>query len=123
MQITPLDNITFELPEPMERCDTSAIHLYSKLDSTWYDSPHIVKRLSARKYEITANWQEGVDYSLEIDSAAVQGIYGLVNKPIKQGIKVGKSEDFSTLKLDITGIPIPSNDSVAVLQVQLLDLL
>ncbi|MCR4602423.1 MAG: Ig-like domain-containing protein [Prevotella sp.] len=121
MQITPLDNITMELPEPLAKCDTSAIHLYSKQDTLWFESPHEVRQLSTRQYVISANWQAGTDYSLEIDSAAVEGIYGLVNKAAKQGIKVGKAEDFSTLKLDISGIPIPAGDSVAVLQVQLLD--
>ena len=35
-QMDPDQNPTFELPTPLEKTDTSKIHLYEKIDSMWY---------------------------------------------------------------------------------------
>ena len=120
-QITPLQNVKINMPVPLERCDTSAIHLYSKIDSIWYDAPHELRQLSTRFYELTAAWKPNTEYSLEIDSAAFMTIYGLENKALKQGIKVANPDDFSTLAVDISGAPIKAADSTAVIMVRLLD--
>ena len=120
-QITPLQRVFIELEEPLMRCDTSAIHLYSKPDTTWYRTPHEVVQLTPRRYEVKAAWQESTEYSLEIDSAAMQNISGLVNNALKQGIKVGNPDDFSTLTVEVSGTPITAADSVATTIVWLLD--
>ena len=115
-QISPIERVLMEMPEPLERCDTSAIHLYVKIDSTWYRAPHEFVQLSARMYELKANWQEGTEYSFEIDSAAIQGIYGQTTNALKEGIKVRTIDDFSTLTIDVSGTS--PDDSIVV---QLLD--
>ena len=106
-QITPLQSVRLDVPVPLERCDTSAIHLYSKIDSTWYDASYELRQLSIRQYELTTAWKPSTEYSLEIDSAAFMSIYGLENKAMKQGIKVGNPDDFSTLLVEVSGAPIP----------------
>ena len=119
--LTPLDKVRLEMPVPLARCDTSKIHLYSKVDSLWFRSPHEIRQISARLYEVDAQWQPNTEYSLEIDSAALESIYQLVNKNIKQGLKVGDPDEFSTLVVDVSGAPIESDDSVAVVIVQVLN--
>ena len=98
--------ITIEMPRPLQRCDTSAAHLYSMIDSLWYEAPFTFQPEAhkLRRYQILAEWQPGVEYSLEIDSAAFEDIYGLVSDAFKQGIKVKTLDDYSTLTLNLSGV-------------------
>ncbi len=120
-EISPDFVLRMTVPEPLARCDTSAIHLYTKVDSLWYRTPHTIEQTSTREYMLTAVWQPGSEYSLEMDSAAIENIYGLVNKSSKQGIKVSPLEQFSTLVVSVSGVPIVPDDSLAVTVVRLLD--
>ena len=110
-QMTPLQRIKIEVPVPLARCDTSVLHLYSQIDTVWYNAPYTFRQLTPRTFEITADWREGVEYSLEADSAAFESIYGVVSKALKQGIKVLTAEQFSTLNITVGGVP----DSVDVI--------
>lgn len=102
----PDGKATLEMPTPLIKCDTAAVHLYSMIDSVWYESD--VRFLPVenvpRTYQFIANWKPGIEYSLEIDSAAFEDIYGLVSNPFKQGIKVKTEEEYSTLDLKLSGI-------------------
>jgi hypothetical protein len=102
----PGQKITVEMPTPLMHCDTSAVHLYSQIDSLWYDAECVFRPVenSIRQYEILADWKLGVEYSLEIDSAAFVDIYGLVSNQYKQGIKVKTLDEFSSLTLNISGV-------------------
>ena len=104
--MVPGQRITVEMPTPLMHCDTSAVHLYSQIDSLWYDAECVFRPVenSIRQYEILADWKLGVEYSLEIDSAAFVDIYGLVSNPYKQGIKVKTLDEFSSLTLNISGV-------------------
>ena len=103
-----------EMPTPLQHCDTSAVHLYSMIDSVWYESSCRMVPVpnKIRHYEILADWRPGIEYSLEIDSAAFIDIYGKVSDPYKQGIKVKSEEEYGTLKLNISGV----EDSAMVVQ-------
>ena len=116
--ITPEQNIYFTMPTPLEKCDTSCIHLYSKIDTLWYKSRFEWNPVegSIRQFELRAEWRPDIEYSLEVDSAAFVDIYGLASKPIKQGIKVSSNDEFGSLIVNVSGI----KDSEAVV-VQLLN--
>lgn len=105
--ITPDQNITITTPYPVMRCDTSGIHLYSKIDSLWYRSrvefEHKNGRL--REFELRAEWRPGIEYSLEIDSAAFEDIYGHVSNGMKTGIKVKSEDEVGTLMVTVEGAP------------------
>ena len=103
-----------EIPTPLQHCDTAGVHLYSMIDSVWYESTcHLVPVPNKiRNYEILADWHPGVEYSLEIDSAAFVDIYGKVSNAYKQGIKVKTEDEYSSLKLNIAGV----DDSAMVVQ-------
>jgi len=119
--VKPGQKVYLEMPEPLLRCDTAAIHLYMKVDSLWYAEPVGIRQLSPRRYEFSADWKLTTEYSLEIDSAAMQNVFGLVNKAVKLGIKGCNPDEYSTLKIDISGTPVTSADSLAAIVVQLLD--
>lgn len=118
-QMTPLDVLQIEMPEPLARCDTSAVHLYVMIDSVWYNCAHEMVQTTIRGYKLLAEWRAGLEYSLEIDSAAFQGIYGQTSNPIKQGIKVATQEEYCTLSVTLGDIP-QTNDTARVV-VRLLD--
>ena len=115
--ITPEQNIFFTMPRPLQKCDTSAIHLYSKIDTLWYKSRFewLPVPGNIKKFELRAEWRPDIEYSLEVDSAAFVDIYGLVSKSIKQGIKVSSNDEFGSLIVNVSG----QRDSATVI-VQLL---
>ena len=104
--MTPENEVTVEMPTPLVRCDTSMVHLYSMIDSVWYESNCVFEPVehSIREYRILANWKPGIEYSLEIDSAAFEDIYGKVSDPYKQGVKIDTEETYSSLKVALSGI-------------------
>jgi hypothetical protein len=114
--ITPLQTIGLEMLAPLVRCDTSAVHLYSKIDTLWYEAPYEFKQTGVRTYRIRGEWHPGTEYSLEIDSAAFESIYGLVSDYLKKGIKVKTEDECGTLVVNVSGAEV---DTASVI-VQLL---
>lgn len=116
-QMDPDYLATFEMPTPLASCDTAAIHLYTKIDTLWYNTPFDFHQKDSmlRTYEFVAEWQPDTEYSLEIDSAAFVDIYGLASEAYKLGIKVRSMDEYATLLMQLSGI----NDTTVV--VQLLD--
>lgn len=111
----PDKNIQIEMPVPLLKCDTSGVNLYYKIDSLWYRAEFEMSQIEGqlRQYEIKAEWLPEVEYSLEFDSAIFESIYGLVNAPIKKGIKVRSLEEYSTLMVNVSGI----DDTCLVVQI------
>ena len=114
--LDPNQRLYFETPEPLSRCDTSAIHLSMMVDSVWTDHPITLRQVAVRRYELAADWAIGQEYKLEIDSAAFQGLYGAVSHRTKQNIKVRTEDDYSSLVMELSGVSL--TDSIVV---QLID--
>ncbi len=98
--------VNFVMPSPLAKCDTSAIHLYTKIDSLWYRTPFEFYRQesSLRTYDFVAEWRPDTEYSLEIDSAAFVDIYGVASAAYKQGIKVKALDEYATLLFQLSGV-------------------
>lgn len=111
--LAPDRNLHFTLEEPAARIDTAAFHLFLKVDSTYQQAPFRLERdsLALLQYTIRGEWRPGQEYVLNVDSAAVQGLFGNVNKNYDATFKVGKDETFGALFL-----LIPDADSTAVVQ-------
>jgi len=114
--LDPNQRLYIETPQPLSRCDTTAIHVSILADSVWNDYPHRFRQVGIRRYEVVADWAMGQEYQVEIDSAAFQGIYGLTSHPINQKIKVRTEDEFSSLLMELSGVNL--KDSIVV---QLLD--
>ena len=114
----PNRSISIEIPTPPAVLDTAGIHLYTKIDTLWYNASYEFHQRDSllRYYELLVDWKPGAEYSFEVDSAAIIDIYGKACKSYKQGIKVKTLDDYATLFFDISGY----TDSAAVV-VQLLD--
>lgn len=111
-------SISIEVPTPPAVLDTAGIHLYTKIDTLWYNASYELHQRDSllRYYELLVDWKPGAEYSFEVDSAAIIDIYGKACKSYKQGIRVKALDDYATLFFDISGY----TDSAAVV-VQLLD--
>ena len=105
-EMSPDQNPSIEFDVPLARVDSSAIHLYSKIDSLWYRSTFVLHKRVGRErvYEIMGEWRPNVEYSLEIDSAAFVDIYGHAAPKFKQGFKVKSDDSFSTVIVNISGM-------------------
>ncbi len=105
-QLDPDKNPRVILPCPIEKPDTSMIHLYAKHDTLWYRALYEMREVESvpRAYEIYGEWRPDVEYSLEIDSAAFRDIYGRVSKSYKSGFKVRSNDDYSTILFTFTGM-------------------
>ena len=107
MDMKPDQNVHFTLPEPAVRIDTTAFHLYLKVDSTYQqarfklmgDSLHLLN------YTLKAEWRPGQEYVLNIDSAAVQGISGKVNKTFDLKFRINTAEAYGSLFLVVPDAP------------------
>lgn len=105
--MAPDNNVSIDVPTPLARLDTAAIHLYVKHDTLWYRARVAVDSVSGQQRQlcIRAEWRPDVEYSLEIDSAAFEDIYGLTSDAIKHGLKVKSNDDFSSLMVQLGGTP------------------
>ena len=102
--LSPDQNIVVESATPLARLDTAVVHLYSMIDSVWYESPFLFQQIDVRRFRIMAEWRQGVEYSLEIDSAGIADIYGLEITGLKQGLKVRTNDEFSSFIVSLSGV-------------------
>ena len=105
-ELAPDQNISVAFMTPLALADTSKIHLYSKIDTLWYEAPYEFRPMknAHRTYELLGEWRPGVEYSLEVDSAAFTDIYGLTSNKLKQGFKVKSLDSFSSLIFTFEGM-------------------
>ena len=110
----PDQNITIEMPTPLQKVDTACIHLYSKHDTLWYKSPFVLRQKAGtnRIYELLGEWRPGTEYSLETDTMAFTDIYGKTTAPFKTGFKIQTEDAFAMLMFNITGMA----DTMVVVQ-------
>ena len=121
-QMAPDQSIYINMPTPIQRIDTAAIHLYVKQDDKWYNDRFVLRQRQSesatpRNLEIIAEWREGAEYSFEVDTLAFEDIYGKTSNPYKAGIKVKSADEFSSL---FVKPHYPGGDTLAIV-VQMLD--
>ncbi len=83
--------------------DSSAVHFQMRVDTLWQDAPFLLRPVEGkvRQYQLIADWELGTSYRIEIDSAAMQGVMGHHNRPIKQDFRVRKEEEYGTLYIQL----------------------
>ncbi|MGL5273085.1 MAG: Ig-like domain-containing domain [Phocaeicola sp.] len=109
-------NILFSFEEPILSIDTAAFKLELKVDTLWNEVPFLIQEDSIlpRTYQLLAEWTPQNEYQLNIDSAAIQGLYGLHTNKIKQNIKIKSLEDYGALLLNIVGL---NKDEAAIVEI------
>ncbi|MDE6065731.1 MAG: Ig-like domain-containing protein [Duncaniella sp.] len=93
---------------PIVDFDTTAVSFEVQVDTVWYPiirpSFSRLDPLKPMTYTAPYQWEEGTKYRLTIDSAAVTDLYGLVNERIVHEFTTKKSDDYSTVIFNITGL-------------------
>lgn len=102
--------VKINFDQPVRSIDSTKISLEWLEDSAWikFDDPYTVRPDTLGNildYTVSARWDYGTKYRLEIDSAAIVGIYDLTNDKFTHEFTVKSAEDYSTLIFNITTTP------------------
>ena len=82
---------------PIDSIYTDSIRLYEKQDTLLIDKPFTLRQKDVMSFQIIAPLQQGKQYELHLDSAAVHDIYGVASDKKKFTLKLKTAEDYSTL--------------------------
>ena len=95
--------ITLRFKEPVTFLSDTAIHLYQKVDTIWNPIPYEIEQdsINILKYYIYGEWKPDNTFKITIDSASIQGIYGLHNNAIEEDLKFSPLNLFSTLTVNV----------------------
>ena len=100
--------LTLTAGTPIQRFDTTAVKLEIQVDTLWYNivPPSFSRPELLHPMVFTApyKWEEGSKYRLTIDSAAVVDIYGLDNVQLVHEFTTKKSEDYSAISFNVSGL-------------------
>ncbi|MDE7026360.1 MAG: Ig-like domain-containing protein [Duncaniella freteri] len=100
--------LTLTAGTPIQRFDTTAVKLEIQVDTLWYNivPPSFSRPEPLHPMVFTApyKWEEGSKYRLTIDSAAVVDIYGLDNVQLVHEFTTKKSEDYSAISFNVSGL-------------------
>lgn len=104
------DYVYFDFEEPVRSVNRNAIHLKEKVDSLYKDIPYQFERdsVNMRRYNLYYNWVPEKEYSIEVDSAAFVGQYGLVSQKINQSFKIHALKDYGDIYFNISGNVCPT---------------
>lgn len=95
--------IKFEFNEPINRFIKDSVLLYIKSDTleTPLDFSLKQSELFPRKFILNYNWKGGESYTLKIDSAAIQNIYGDVSDDLKTSFSIRDIDQYGNIKLNL----------------------
>lgn len=103
--------LRFISSQPLASINNAGVRLSIKRDTIWEPIQHSdILPDTARqvlKFSMPHEWEPGEKYLLEVDSAALVGIYNEWNKPFKKEFNVRPTEDYVNLYFNITGTDLP----------------
>ena len=103
--------LRFTSSQPLASINNAGVRLSIKRDTIWEQISHsdILPDTTRNvlKFSMPHEWKPGERYLLEIDSAALMGIYNEWNKPFKQEFAVRPMEDYVNLFFNVSGTDLP----------------
>lgn len=96
-------DVTISFPEPVTFLSDTAVHLYIQVDTIWKTVPFEMEQdpLDIRTYYIYGEWKPEESFKLTIDSASIQGLYGLWNDYDESTLKFNALDKYSTLTVNV----------------------
>ena len=91
------DTLSVVAAFPIDSIYTDSIRLYEKQDTLLIDKPFTLRQKDVMSFQIIAPLQQGKQYELHLDSAAVRDIYGVASDKKKFTLRLKTAEDYSTL--------------------------
>lgn len=101
--LDPNKNIVIKVNQPVSAIDTSRVHLYQRRDSNLYKEPFVLLPTpnDAKSYTLYAEWKPELKYSVMVDSMAITGVMGHVNKKAKSDFRVRSLDEYGTLVVNL----------------------
>ncbi len=102
--------LRFAVNRPIDRIAPGGIRLEAMPDSTWIavdPQPDILPAdsISAMKLMMQPQWVPDMKYRLVVDSMAVTDIYGYYTRGSENEFKTRKTDDYSTVIFNVSGVP------------------
>lgn len=99
----------FESPVPLSRFDTTAVRLYTKVDTLYVPVTErytVVRQdsLNPRSFRLDYPWDYETKYKVEIDSLAATDIYGKPSRPISSEFSTKAAGEYCSLLFHLTGL-------------------
>jgi len=96
--------ITLNFKEPVSFNSDSIMHLYQKADTIWKAIPFEIEQDSTNilRYYVYGEWRPEETFRLTIDSAGIQGLYGLHNNKVEGTFKFSALNQYSTLTVNVS---------------------
>ena len=91
------DTLSVVAAFPIDSIYTDSIRLYEKQDALLIDKSFTLRQKDVMSFQIIAPLQQGKQYELHLDSAAVRDIYGVASDKKKFTLRLKTAEDYSTL--------------------------
>lgn len=92
---------------PVDFVPDTAVKIEMQKDTLWEKVNFQIvadSSVNVRSYLFKAEWKEGANYKLRIDSASVRDIYGNCNNKTELKFRIKSKEDYSTLKFKVQGV-------------------
>jgi hypothetical protein len=103
------DDIKITSPEPIKSIDSTMILLYASDDTLKVPLKYRFEKDTSeyRTYKIEYEWEPEEKYTLQIDSAASENIYGITSRELTKSIKIREEDYYGTIRLDISNVSCP----------------
>ena len=95
--------VTLEFKEPVTFLSDTAIHVLQQADTIWKPVPYEIEHdtLNILRYYIYGEWLPEQTFKIRIDSASIQGLYGLHNNTIESTLKFNPLNMYSTFTVNV----------------------
>ena len=102
-------DVSLTFNEPVTFLSDTAIHVYLKNDTVWDPVPFEIEHdtIDILRYDIYAEWKPEETFRISVDSASIQGLYGLYNDDMESTLKFNALNLYSTLTVNVAN-PRPS---------------
>lgn len=96
-------------PQPVKYFDSTQIVLYYAEDTLKKPLSYKFERdtTSWRRYKISHKWEPDTKYSIEIDSAACENIYGITSKQYNKTFTAREEDYYGTVIIDASNVASP----------------
>lgn len=107
------DDVVIQAPEPVKDFDYSRVKLFHTEDTLKTPLEFRFDRDSTawRTYRLSFPWEPETNYTLEIDSAACENIYGITSRELSSKFKTREEDYYGIINLNVTGV-----DSTVIIQ-------
>ena len=113
--LNPYKQIGFSFTEPVTFMSDTAVHVYQKEDSILTAIPFVLEQdsIDILTYRIFAEWKPEQSYNVSIDSASIQGIWGLFNDDLEEELSFAPLNKYSTLTVNVV-FPKPGYNAIII---------